>query len=61
MDTIGQADMSGPGSFCTPDHTFLQFDGKTVASIQSIASGHDEWIPHVCVDARAHDRGGDGA
>ena len=55
MDTIGQADMSGPGSFCTPDHTFLQFDGKTVASIQSIASGHDEWIPHVCVDARAHD------
>ena len=35
----------------TPDHTFLQFDGKTVASIQSIASGHDAWIPHVCVDA----------
>jgi len=35
----------------TPDHTFLQFEGKTVASIQSIASGHDAWIPHVCVDA----------
>ena len=35
----------------TPDHTFLQFDGKTVASIQTIASGHDAWIPHVCVDA----------
>ena len=78
MDTIGQADMSGPGSFCTsvlktsdpdraarfytvllgwtakpasPDHTFLQFDGRTVASIQSIANGHDAWIPHVCVDA----------
>ncbi len=35
----------------TPDHTFLQIDGKTVASIQSIASGHDAWVPHVCVDA----------
>jgi predicted enzyme related to lactoylglutathione lyase len=35
----------------TPDHTFLQFDGKTVASIQSIVSGRDVWIPHVCVDA----------
>ena len=35
----------------TPDHTFLQFDGKTVASIQRITSGHDVWIPHVRVDA----------
>jgi predicted enzyme related to lactoylglutathione lyase len=35
----------------TGEHTFLQCDGKTVASIQSIASGHDAWIPHVCVDA----------
>jgi predicted enzyme related to lactoylglutathione lyase len=35
----------------TPDHTFLQFEGKTVASIQSVASGLDAWIPHVCVDA----------
>ena len=34
----------------TPYHTFLQFDGRTVASIQSIAGGHDAWIPHVCVD-----------
>jgi len=35
----------------TPEHTFLQCDGKTVASIQSIPGGHDAWIPHVCVDA----------
>lgn len=35
----------------TPHHTFLQFDGKTVASMQRIASGHDAWVPHVCVDA----------
>jgi predicted enzyme related to lactoylglutathione lyase len=35
----------------TPDHTFLQSDGRTIASIQSIASGRDAWIPHVCVDA----------
>jgi predicted enzyme related to lactoylglutathione lyase len=34
-----------------PDHTFLQFEGKTVASIQGIASGHDAWVPHVCVDS----------
>ena len=33
-----------------PGHTFMQCDGKTVASIQSIASGHDAWVPHVCVD-----------
>jgi predicted enzyme related to lactoylglutathione lyase len=35
----------------TPEHTFLQSGGKTVASIQSIPSGHDAWIPHVRVDA----------
>jgi predicted enzyme related to lactoylglutathione lyase len=35
----------------TPEHTFFQLDGKTVASIQSTATGHDAWIPHVCVDA----------
>ena len=35
----------------TPDHIFLQLDGKTVASIQTIAGGRDMWIPHVCVDA----------
>ena len=35
----------------TSDHTFLQFDGRIVASIQRITSGHDAWIPHVCVDA----------
>ena len=35
----------------TPDHTFLQLDGKTVASIQRIDSGPDAWIPHVCVEA----------
>jgi hypothetical protein len=35
----------------TPDHTFFQFGGKTVASMQTIASGRDAWVPHVCVDA----------
>ena len=35
----------------TPDHTFLQFDGKTVASMQTVADGRDVWIPHACVDA----------
>jgi predicted enzyme related to lactoylglutathione lyase len=35
----------------TSDHTFLQFDGKTVASIQRVASGRDAWVPHVSVDA----------
>jgi len=35
----------------TPEHTFLRCGGKTVASIQSIPSGHDAWIPHVFVDA----------
>ncbi len=34
----------------TADHTFLQFDGKTVASVQRITSGHDAWIPHVRVE-----------
>ena len=29
----------------------MQFDAKTVASVQRITSGHDAWIPHVCVDA----------
>jgi predicted enzyme related to lactoylglutathione lyase len=36
----------------TPDHIFFQSGGKTVASMQTIASGRDAWIPHVCVDAR---------
>ena len=35
----------------TPEHTFLQRDGKTVASIQSTATGDDAWIPHAWVDA----------
>ena len=35
----------------TRDHTFLLFEGKTVASIQRIAGGHDAWIPHVRVGA----------
>ena len=35
----------------TRKHIFLQCHGKTVASIQSIASGHDAWIPHVRVDS----------
>jgi len=35
----------------TAEHTFLQCGGTTVASIQSIPSGHDAWIPHVSVDA----------
>jgi uncharacterized protein len=35
----------------TSDHTFLQFGGKTVASLQRVASGHDAWVPHVAVDA----------
>ena len=34
-----------------PGHTFLQHDGRIVASIQTVASGRDAWIPHVCVDA----------
>jgi len=33
-----------------PDHAFLQFNGKTVASIQRIVAGRQVWIPHVCVD-----------
>ena len=35
----------------TSDHTFLQFDGKTVASIQRVASGRDAWVPHVSVES----------
>ena len=31
-------------------HTFLKYDGKTVASIQRIDSGRDEWVPHVLVE-----------
>lgn len=27
-----------------PGHTFLKHDGKTVASIQRIESGRDEWV-----------------
>ena len=38
----------------TPDHTFFQFDRKTVASMQRVASGRDAWVPHVCVDALEH-------
>jgi predicted enzyme related to lactoylglutathione lyase len=35
----------------TPDHTFFQCGGKTVASMQTSAGGRDAWVPHVCVDA----------
>ncbi|HKC57126.1 MAG TPA: hypothetical protein VKC35_13420, partial [Vicinamibacterales bacterium] len=31
-------------------HTFLQFDGQTVASIQRITSGHDAWIEVLARD-----------
>jgi len=31
-------------------HTFLQYDGKTVASIHRIENGKDEWVPHVLVE-----------
>jgi predicted enzyme related to lactoylglutathione lyase len=33
-----------------PRHTFLKHDGKTVASIQRIDTGQDEWVPHVLVE-----------
>jgi uncharacterized protein len=33
-----------------PGHTFLKHDGKTVASIQRIDTGRDEWVPHVLVE-----------
>jgi uncharacterized protein len=35
----------------TPDHIFFQSGGKTVASMQTMASGRDAWIPQVRVDA----------
>ncbi len=35
----------------TSNHAFFQVDGKTVASMQSVSSGPDTWVPHVCVDA----------
>jgi predicted enzyme related to lactoylglutathione lyase len=34
----------------TEDHTFLQFSGKTVASIQRSTTAHNVWLPHVCVE-----------
>ena len=34
----------------TSDHTFLQVEGKTVASMQRISSGTAAWVPHVAVD-----------
>jgi len=30
-------------------HTFFQSGGKTVASMQTSASGRDACVPHVCV------------
>ena len=33
-----------------PGHIFLQHDGKTVASLQRINTGRDEWVPHVLVE-----------
>lgn len=32
------------------DHHFLKKDGRTVASIQRVDAGHDEWVPHVLVE-----------
>jgi predicted enzyme related to lactoylglutathione lyase len=40
-----------------PDHTFFQSDGKTVASMQLIATGRDAWVPHICVDDLEHTTG----
>jgi predicted enzyme related to lactoylglutathione lyase len=34
----------------TPGHTFLKYDGKTVASIHQVDAEHDEWVPHVLVE-----------
>ena len=34
-----------------PGHRLLQFDRKTVASLQQIADGHDVWVPHVSVES----------
>src|ERR671915_393535 len=34
----------------TSGHRLLRFGGKTVASLQHIADGHDIWIPCVSVE-----------
>lgn len=33
-----------------PAHRLLQFNGKTVASIQPVLHGSDQWVPHVLVE-----------
>jgi predicted enzyme related to lactoylglutathione lyase len=33
----------------TADHTFLQFNGATVASLHRVEGPKDEWVPHVLV------------
>jgi len=34
-----------------PGHRLLQSGGKTVASLHQIATGSDQWIPHVSVES----------
>src|ERR1043165_179126 len=34
----------------TPGHQLLQFNGKTVASLQQIDEASDIWVPHVSVE-----------
>jgi uncharacterized protein len=33
----------------TRQHVLMLFDGKTVASLQDVFEGQDEWVPHVSV------------
>jgi predicted enzyme related to lactoylglutathione lyase len=32
-------------------HRLLEFEGKTVASVQPVADGNDLWVPHISVES----------